>query len=82
MTDKITDKIIVETFTLTELLEKAMELGFHTIHIYGRQQYIEDALKAPGIEEDYSPDWLMVGDMIFKATDIMNSDIDIYFLDY
>ena len=76
-------KTTVETFTYTELLKKALELGYHTIYAYGIHQYIEEALEELEEDEnDDTPDWVMVGYIIFNVSDIMKEDAEIYELDY
>ena len=78
-------KTTVETFTYTELLKKALELGYHTIYAYGIHQYIEEVLEEEAEdEEEDTPDYLMVGCIIFNVANIMKKDdyMVFYVLDY
>ena len=76
-------KTTVETFTYTELLRKALELGYHTICVIGIHQDIEEALEELEEDEnDDTPDWVMVGYIIFNVSDIMKDNAEIYELDY
>ncbi len=78
-------KITVETFTFTELLRKALEFGYRHVSIAGSYEDIEEVLEEEAEdEEEDTPDYLMVGCIIFNVANIMKKDdyMVFYVLDY
>lgn len=72
-------KITVNALTFNRALEKADEMGYRTVCICGLHFDIEELLKE---DSDNETKWIIVGDVMFNATDIGKANAEIYTLDY